>query len=254
MFNIVYSEVLKLKKSYLFTIAVIVATFLPIIAFLIALSNDYSGVSSAYRYTLIKNYRANIEINCFEFLYTIIFSLMAGYIFSREAQDKTDNVIYAYPISRIKIFIGKLVTLYIIISFIYAVQFLATYLTLGIAWQEVPSKYFITEDVKVNIYSLGAQFILMPIPILIANISKNIIFPVIYGVLGALSCTGVMMAGFTYSAVYMQFSPLMLPVLPMYHFHLGDPIDFVITTASALSTFIIFMFLSIYHYNKMNIN
>lgn len=254
MFNIVYSEFLKLRKSYLFNIALIASVFLPIIALIVALSNDYSGVSSALRCTLIKDYRANIEINCFEFLYTVLFSLIAGYIFSREFTDKTDNIIYVYPISRTKIFIGKLLTLYIIISFIYIVQFLATYLTLYIAWQELPSKNFILTDIKVNVYSLLAQFLLMPIPILIGNITKNIIFPVVYGILGAVSCIGTMAAGLMYSAVYIQFSPLMLPVLPMYYFHIGDPIDFVLTTTSAVLTFSIFMFLAIYQYNKMDIN
>ncbi len=254
MFNIVYSEFLKLKKSYLFTITVIASVFLPIIAFIISLSTDYSGISSALRYTFIKNYKVNIEANCFEFLYTVLFSLIAGYIFSREFTDKTDNIIYSYPISRTKIFIGKLLTLYIIISFIYIVQFLAMYLTLCIAWQELPAKYFILTDMKVNVYSLLLQFLLMPIPILIGNITKNVIFPVVYGVLGAASCMGAMAAGVVYADVYMQFSPLMLPVLPMYYFHRGDPIDFVLTTTGAVLTFSIFMFLSIYHYNKMDVN
>lgn len=254
MFNIVYSEILKLKKSYLFTTAVITSIFLPAIAFIVSLQNDYSSITSALRYTFIKAYRANIEVNCFCFLYTVLFSLIAGYIFSREFADKTDNIIYTYPISRTKIFIGKLITLYIIISFIYVVQFLAMYLSLSIAWHELPSNNFITTDMKVNVYSLLLQFILMPIPILIANITRNIIFPVVYGVLGALSCMCAIAIVSVYSAIYMQFSPLMLPILPMYYFHAGDPIDFILTTISAVLTFSIFMFLSIYHYNKMDVN
>lgn len=254
MFNIVYSEFLKLRKSYLFTIALVTSIFLPAIAFVVTLLNDYSGISKVLRYTLIKDYRINIEINCFVFLYTVLFALIAGYIFSREFTDKTDSVLYAYSISRTKIFIGKLLTLYIIILFIYIVQFLAAYLTLLMVWHELPSKAFMVADVKVSIYSALAQFLLMPIPILIGNATKNIIFPVIYGVLGAVSCMGTIAAGSIYSAVYMQFSPLMLPALPMYYFHAGDPIDFVLTTASAVLTFTIFMFLAIYHYNKMDIN
>lgn len=254
MFNIIYSEFLKLKKSYLFTTAVIASVFLPSIAFIVSLSNDYSDITSVLKYTFIKDYRANIEVNCFCFLHTVLFSLIAGYIFSREFADKTDNVIYTYPISRTKIFIGKLITLYIIISFIYVVQFLAMYLSLCIAWHEFPSNNFIITDMKVNVYSLLMQFILMPIPILIANITKNIIFPVVYGVLGALSCMCAIAVGSMYSAIYMQFSPLMLPVIPMYYFHAGDPIDFVLISISAVFTFGIFMFLSVYHFNKMELN
>ena len=36
------------------------------------------------------------------FIYSIIFSLIAAYVFSREYTDKTANILYAYPISRMK--------------------------------------------------------------------------------------------------------------------------------------------------------
>lgn len=249
MFSIVYSEFLKLKKSYLLIITLIVSIFIPIIQCIGAVYNKYDGISETLRYTLIKNYRGNIEVLCFQFLYVVFFSLIAGYIYSREFTDKTANIIYAYPISRTKIFIGKLLTLYIIIIFIYVIQFAAVYLTIYIAWSELPPKHFIIVDMKVNIYSALLQFLLMPIPILIGNVTKNIIFPVVYGIIGAISSMFVMLTG-----IYMQCSPLMLPALPMYYFHRGDPIDFVLTTTSAVLTFSISMFLCLYHYNRVDIN
>lgn len=249
MFNIVYSEFLKLKKSYLIIVTLIISIFIPVFQCIGALSNDYSGISDVLRNTLIKNYRANIEMICFQCLYIIFFALIASYIFSREFTDKTANILYTYPLSRTKIFIGKLLTLYMIIMFVYIVQFAATYLTLYIAWGEFPPKDFIVTDIKVNIYSALLQFVLVPIPILIGNITKNIILPVVYGILGAASNMFIMMAG-----IYMQMSPLMLPALPIYYFYKGDPIDFVLTTASVVLTLVISMFLCIYHYNKIDIN
>ena len=76
----------------------------------------------------------------FQFLYILIFSLIAGYVFSREFTDKTANILYAYPISRIKIFIGKLLTIYIVILFVYIIQILTTYLTLYIIWRQLPQQ------------------------------------------------------------------------------------------------------------------
>lgn len=249
MFNIIYSEFLKLKKSYLFIITLIASIFIPAIQCMAALFNNYEGISDTLRYSLIKNYRGNIEIFCFQILYTVFLSLIASYIYCREFTDKTANIVYAYPISRTKIFIGKLLTLYIIIISIYVIQFLASYLTIYIAWNELPPKHFILTDMKVNIYSALLQFLLMPIPILIGNITKNIIFPVIYGIIASISSMFVM-----YTGIYMQFSPLMLPALPMYYFHMGDPIDFVITITSAGITFGISMFLCLYNYNRVDID
>jgi bacitracin transport system permease protein len=249
MLNIVYSEFLKLKKSYMMIILILCAVFIPVIMLIMSLSNDYSGISGALKETLIKTYRTNIEISCFQILYIILFSLLAAYIFSREFTDKTENILYTYPTSRPKIFAGKLLTLCILIIFTYAVQLLATYITLFIAWQEMPSKNFIFTDIKVNIYSALLQLIWIPVPILLANVTKNIIFPVIFGVIGAIISPFITMAG-----IYMQCSPLMLPALPVYYFHRGDPIDYILTVSSAVITFGLFMGLSLYHCNRMDIN
>ncbi|WP_406542133.1 ABC transporter permease [Clostridium ljungdahlii] len=135
MFNIVYSEFLKLKKSYLVIITLIAAIFVPILECIQALSNNYRGSSETLRNTLFMNYRVNIEVICFQFLYIVFFSLIASYVFSREFTDKTANTLFIYPSSRIKIFIGKLITVYIIIAFAYFIQSISTYLTLYISWE-----------------------------------------------------------------------------------------------------------------------
>ena len=194
-------------------------------------------------------YRVNIEVICFQFLYIVFFSLIASYIFSREFADKTTNTLFVYPSSRIKIFIGKLLTVYIIIAFAYLIQFISTYLTLYISWGKLLPAYLILKDIKVNLYSILFQFLLMPVPILIGNLTKNIIFPVVYGILGAVSSAFMMLMD-----IYMQMDPLMLPALPIYYFYKGDPIDFVLVISSATLTFGVSMFLCVYHYINVDIN
>ncbi|AGY76951.1 ABC transporter permease [Clostridium autoethanogenum] len=249
MFNIVYSEFLKLKKSYLVIITLIAAIFVPILECIQALSNNYRGSSETLRNTLFMNYRVNIEVICFQFLYIVFFSLIASYVFSREFTDKTANTLFIYPSSRIKIFIGKLITVYIIIAFAYFIQSISTYLTLYISWRNLLPSYLIVKDIEVNLYSMLFQFLLIPIPILIGNLTKNIIFPVIYGILGAVSSAFMMLMG-----IYMQVDPLMLPALPIYYFYKGDPIDYVLVISSAVLTFGVSIFLCLYHYINGDIN
>ncbi|MFL0198667.1 ABC transporter permease [Clostridium sp. WILCCON 0269] len=249
MLNIIYSEFLKLKKSYVIILTLITSILIPVFQCIISLSDDYSSISDTLRANLIKTYRINIELICFELLYIVFFALIASYIFSREFTDKTINTLYTYPISRTKIFIGKLYTIYILIVFVYFLEFVATYITLYISWGEFPSKNFITTDIKANVYSMLMQFLLIPIPILIGNITKNIIFPVVYGILAAASSTFLLLMG-----IYMQMSPLILPALPIYYFHIGDPIDFVIVTINAVLIFGMSMFICVYHYKHVDIN
>lgn len=254
MFNTIYSEFIKLKKSYVFIIALIGGLIMPGIQFVGAVLGDYNTVvPQMYRERFLKQYIVNIEVMSFQFVYVIIFSLIAAYVFSREFTDKTSNILYTYPISRIKIFIGKFITICMLILFVYLIQFLTAYLGLYIIWGMFPDKEFIINDLKVNIYSIVLQFLLIPVPVFIANITKNIIFPIVYGALGTVS--GMLLVGSAMSgSIYAQFSPLILPVLPFYHYHMGDPIDFVITSVSAGSTFILFMFLCICYVNNTDIN
>lgn len=238
MFNIIYSEFLKLKKSYIIIIALIGAVFIPIVMF-IEMGRD----------TSIKNYIVNIDFFQIQIIYIVIFSLISSYIFSREFTDKTANVLYCYPISRMKVFFGKLITILILILSIYGINFLIriSILYVGWGWEEV--KEVLNCEIKTLVYSLLAQLLIIPIPILIGNVSKNIIFPVIYGVIGAISSIFMLLSG-----IYMQCSPLMIPFLPVCYFYVGDPIDFVLVSAVGVSTFVISMFLCIYHYKNIDIS
>lgn len=250
MLNIIYSEFLKLKKSYILIIALISGILMPGMEIIKNIKNDCSAVPLSDRERFFQYDVFDIDRMSILMIYSIIFSLIAAYVFSREYTDKTSNILYTYPIRKGKIFLGKFITIYIVIIFVYLIQMVATYLGLYIQWGGLPSIKFISKDIKVNIYSVLLQFLLIPIPVLIANITKTVIFPIIYGLLGDVIVGLLLGSG---ANIYSQFCPLTLPALPFYHYHKGDPIDFIITIGSALITFCLFMFLCIYHYNNADI-
>lgn len=253
MFNIIYSEFMKLKKSYILVIVFISGCLLPGVNFFNAITNDFSNLSQVQIQHFIKNQMINAETLSFQFLFIIVFSLVVGYVFTREFIDKTANILYTYPSSRIKIFIGKFITVGILIMITYLIQFFISYLIVYIEFGVLPPAEFIIKDIKVNIYSVLLQLILIPIPVLIANITKNIIIPIVYGALGGIIGLGVMtilMSG----SIYGQLCPLVLPALPFYHYHRGDPIDYIAVVGSAVITFGISMFLCIYHSKNADVN
>lgn len=246
MFNIIYSEFLKLKKSYVLAIAFIGGVLLPGIEFASTIGQDFSDLSQVQIQDFIKSQMINIEMLSFQFLFIIIFSLIVGHVFTREFTDKTANILYTYPISRIKIFAGKFATVGILILFTYLIQFLLSYLSVYIVFGLFPSTEYISNDIKVNVYSALLQLIVIPIPMFIAHITKNIIFPIIYGTLGGVIGLGSIVV-LTRGSVYGQFCPLVLPALPFYHYHIGDPIDYIAAGGSVAITFCIVMFLCIYY-------
>lgn len=252
MINIIYSEFVKLKKSYILIIALFSGVLMPGVVFMTDMLRRHNElVRLTERVRFLEDSIVDIDRMSALLIYSIIFSLIAAYIFSREYTDKTANILYAYPSGRIKIFFGKLITIYSLIVFVYLIQILITYLGLYIEWGVLPSVKFISTDIKVNIYSMLLQFLLMPIPILIANITRNIIVPIVYGLLGDVT-VGLLLGGG--ASIYSQFCPLTLPILPFYYYHKGDPIDIVIVIGSAVITFSVFMSLCICHYSKVDID
>ena len=252
MINIIYSEFIKLKKSYILVIALFSGALMPCVINVADMASQRNQlVKLTERVNFLEVRIEDINRISGLFIYIIIFSFIAAYVFSREYTDKTANILHAYPASRVKVFFGKLITIYTLIVFVYIIQILTKYLGIYIVWSVLPSSKFISLDIKVNIYSMLLQFLLIPIPVLISNITRNIIFPVVYGLLSDV-IVGILLAGG--SSVYSQFIPLTLPMLPFYHYYKGDPIDFVITIGSAIITFSVFTFLSIYQYSNADID
>lgn len=250
MINIIYSEVIKLKKSYILIIALFSGTLIPSIRIISNIMNDFNVVPINERGRFFQNDVLDIDRMSILIVYIITFCLIAAYVFSREYTDKTSNILYTYPISKGKIFLGKFITIYMLIVFVYLTQMLTTYLGLYIEWGVLPPMKFICKDIKVNIYSMLLQFILVTIPVLISNVTKNVIFPIVYGLLGTVILGLLLGSG---AKIYSQFCPLTLPALPFYYYHKGDPIDFVITIGSGVITFCLFMFLCIHQYSNADI-
>jgi bacitracin transport system permease protein len=253
MFNIVYSEFLKLKKSYILIVTLIGGLLMPGVKFAGTLGNEIAQIPDEAKERFLRNHILNIEMMSFHFIYIVIFSLIAAYIFTREFTDKTTSILYSYPIDRVQILIGKYIVVCILVLLVYVIQFIASYLGLYIIWRQLPSADFISNDIKVNMYSALLQFIIIPIPIFIGNVTKNIIFPIVYGVLGVAA--GMLLLMFmSKGSIYAQICPLILPALPRYHYHMNDLIDYVIAIESGVITFVLFTFLCIHNCRNVDVN
>lgn len=242
MLNIIYCELLKLKKSYIIPVAVIGGMFMSILMVLASLVFKESVET-------FEQYSSNLEIPNTLLLYTILFSLVAGYVFSREFSDKTSSVVYAYPVSRTKIFISKLITIDMLISLVYLVKVISIYLGYYILNHTLPESSFIISYIKYNIYSLIAQFLIIPIPILITNMSKSLVLSVIYGVFGTI--VTIVSSGKMFKIG--EYVPLIAPYKFIVKVYRPNLVDINYSIISAILCFIISMTICIYQYNKDDI-
>ena len=242
MLNIIYCELLKLKKSYIIHLAVISGMFMLILMDLVSLINKE-------KFQSFKHYSSTIEMLNILLLYTILFSLITGYVFSREFTDKTASVIYACSISRFKIFISKLITIYILISLVYIVRIISIYLSYYILMHTLPESTFIVNHIEYNVYSLIFEFLLMPIPILITNMSKNLIAPVVYGIVGTI----VTMITLGSSSLVIKYFPLVAPYEFVEKIYRPNLVNLNYSVISGIICFIVSMIISIYQYNRDDI-
>lgn len=242
MLNIIYCELLKLKKSYIVPVAAIGGMFMSILFQLVALV--YKDSKQTF-----EQYSSNLEMPNILLLYTILFSLMAGYVFSREFTDKTSSVVYTYPMSRIKIFIGKLIIIDGLITLVYLVKITSILLGYYILNGTMPENTLTISYVKYNIYSLIAQFMIIPIPILVTNMSKNIIVSVVYGILGTIIT--MISAGKMFQ--HSEYVPLVVPYKLIEKIYRPNLVDLKHSVISGSVCFIISMIICIYQYNKDDI-
>lgn len=244
MLNMIYSELLKLKNTYMIIIVLIGGTVSTVIMVLARF------ISSEHMMTFEK-YAYNIEQMNFLILYIVLFSIIVSFVFSREFTDKTASVLYSYPTSRIKIFMSKLITVYILIFIVYVIEIASIPLGYYFLTGSIPAESLMIRDIKANLYSLFFQFLLIPIPVLIANISKNNILPIVYGILGFISTAYMSDAD---DSLYGRYYPLLSPFFSAKYFYNSERINLNCITIIGTSCFILFLFISIYEFNKKDID
>lgn len=242
MLNIIYCELLKLKKSYIIHVALICGLSISILM-------DLCLLVSGEKIQSFEQYSSSIELINILLLYTILFSLIVGYVFSREFTDKTASIIYACSVSRIKIFVGKLITIYILISLVFIVRIVSTYLSYYILMHTVPESIFIVNHIKYNVYSLIFEFILMPIPIVITNIGKSLVLPVVYGIVGTI----ITMIASGSSSSFGKYIPLSAPYEFIMKIYKPNLVDLSYSVISGILCFIISMIICIYQHNRQDI-
>ena len=159
MINIIYSEILKLKKSNCMFMALTSALGMVILMNIaILITDDKKRTFESYSY--------NVGQMNSVMVFSMIFGMIASYMFIREYNDKTASTLYSYPFARIKIFLGKLFVIYMIIVVVYFIQCISIYLSYYKLFGTL-EKDQIMLNIKVNVYSMFFQ--MSSIPIVISN-------------------------------------------------------------------------------------
>jgi hypothetical protein len=231
VFNVIYTDILKLKRAKIIWVLVAVVLLLHSITFA-DLYNMYTnrGVIVDWNRSI-----ANTALFINVMLGVPMISIVVGYIFSREYSENTINTLFTYPISRTKFIISKFVIIYILILMTFIICYVLS-IIVGIM---IPHEPFTTEIfikyLKVYLLMSVMHFALIPPISLAAIFSKNII-PAICMAVGA-----VFIGAFALQTKYAEIFPWSIPTVVTEKVIFGENLLFTKEAISLSLTFTIFM-------------
>ncbi|QEK13128.1 hypothetical protein FQB35_12800 [Crassaminicella thermophila] len=181
MLNLLYTEVLKLKRAKIMWLLPI-GGLLPTLLSLIIIINN------------LKNYNIHWESafkNNFVFMTLImgvaLFSLISGYVFSREYTENTANTLYTYPVDKSKFIFAKLMVIFIMIYITLAINYVSL-LVGGMMLIKEPMTGSLLIDTMKSQLLIGIMFFaLSPVSALLGVIGKNVIPPIVLGISGVIT-------------------------------------------------------------------
>lgn len=242
MINIIYSEILKLKKSNCMFMALTSALGMVILMNIaILITDDKKRTFESYSY--------NVGQMNSVMVFSMIFGMIASYMFIREYNDKTASTLYSYPFARIKIFLGKLFVIYMIIVVVYFIQCISIYLSYYKLFGTL-EKDQIMLNIKVNVYSMFFQMSSIPIVIFIGNLKRNIIVPIGYEILI------VIINGLCDNRYISQikYNPFIGSASVFKYFYEHDNLELSNMSVASVIFFLISMSICVYHFYKTDIH
>ena len=120
MYNAIYCEFLKLKRSNFYLVLLLLTCFFPLMLCL--------GWLAQGQFVMWNKYISQVENISVVMINLTMYALIAAYIYVREFSCNTAQTLFAYPIGRVKIFISKFIVITIMIVCVTLFQILLTFL------------------------------------------------------------------------------------------------------------------------------
>lgn len=218
MGRILSAEARKFRRSAILWVIVAVILFPVVVSLMMAMGMESNG-RKAPLYIFFSNHFLFVHL----LMGAPLFALIAGYVFSREHQERTINNLLTYPYSRWQWYAGKLLIVAPIVALILAIQFLlqwgagALYTGEWIpreAYLETPGEELLVQVIKAVLLGILFQILLIPAGAAAGIFGKNAIAPIVLGVCAAGLNGVILISGIPMK--YAAFNPWFMPI-----FHSG---------------------------------
>jgi len=203
MFNVIITEFLKLKHSKILWL-IPIGAIVPVLMALLSLSQMYNSNDPSAHYWGMLLKTVLVFSNYFS---SAILALITGFIFTREYQEITINVLFTYPISRLKFYISKLIVSLFLTTVLFTLSIIFTLIS-GIVFKyEMFISEFLVIFIKYSLFSILLNFLLVPIAAFVGIKSKTVLST------SALGIVYVMSMLFLNKPEYSVYIPCCIPSL-----------------------------------------
>lgn len=156
------------------------------------------------------NYLIQVEQTNFMLKSIAMYALISAYVYTREVSCNTQNVLFSYPVSRVKIFLSKIVVVITIIFVTVVVEFLFSILGGLLLPHEALTRSIFMAHIEINLYALLIEIEILPIAIFIGLLSKNVIMPIVYS--GAATFVNMFLVASRDQEI-IQYVPISYPMI-----------------------------------------
>lgn len=234
MLDLIYSEFLKLKKSKTILVFFLINIFFPIFWFLITPFNIQKQTWIIYT--------SNSEDIMFLGTGIFVSVLLSSYIFLQEYSYDTVKLLYSFPISKLSIFISKLLTIYLLITAIYFLHFILVFVGGILVINEPLTKNFLFLHIKAYISSMILDFSLIPLLVFIIHLFKKTTASSVIALLILLSNFCI------YELGLYNYWPFILPYIPFKNLYAISNMVYAIVLG--IITFVLGILLCIFQLSK----
>lgn len=184
MYNVIYTELLKLKSTkipWLVLLGAIPANLISLFAFLPKITPDGASAGVDIQDMFYRQGMVLVMVA------PSIFALFTAYIISREYQERTINQLFSYPVSRVRILTAKLAVVFILIAMTTVLSCVTAFLALLVKLLQGSVGFdMIWLGLKTNMLIAILSFGTIPVAAAVSLIAKNVIPAAVLGIFATI--------------------------------------------------------------------
>lgn len=175
MLNVLYAELLKLRRSKLLWL-VVIGALLPVVML------AFVDFQSLRWEELLTNNLLLLHV----MMGPLLLTLIAGYVVVREYGDKTVNQLLVYPHRRVSILLGKTIVILLLTAAMLGLNFGLIVLSGSLIGDQPISEQLFGKYAQVYMWMFAMQTLLIPLAMTAGLVGKSYIPPVVLGIVGIL--------------------------------------------------------------------